>query len=56
MRDVLALALATSDNAMVEQLARQAAVADGVGAEQRAVTDWVVLSVAEDYGVDVTGV
>lgn len=56
VRDVLALALATSDNAMVEQLARQAAVADGASADQRAVTDWVVRSVAEDYGVDVTGV
>ncbi|MFK5635760.1 D-alanyl-D-alanine carboxypeptidase/D-alanyl-D-alanine-endopeptidase [Ornithinimicrobium sp. LYQ103] len=56
VRDVLALALATSDNAMVEQLARQAAVADGATTDQDAVTAWVVRAVAEDYGVDVTGV
>ena len=54
-RDVLSEALASSDNAMVEQLARQAAVADGVGADPESVTAWVLEQVA-DYGVDVTGV
>lgn len=55
LRDVLAHALAESDNAMVEQLARQAAVADGVGADQESVTAWIESSVAEDYGIDLTG-
>lgn len=55
VRDVLALALATSDNAMVEQLARQAAVADGASAEQDAVTAWILRSMEEDYGIDMTG-
>ncbi|WP_256838531.1 D-alanyl-D-alanine carboxypeptidase/D-alanyl-D-alanine-endopeptidase [Ornithinimicrobium faecis] len=54
-RDVLAEAMSSSDNAMVEQLARQAAVADGASAEPAAVRDWVVQQVA-DYGVDTTGV
>ena len=54
-RDVLAEALASSDNAMVEQLARQAAVADGTDPAPAAVRDWVVGQVS-DYGVDVTGV
>ncbi|WP_033418949.1 D-alanyl-D-alanine carboxypeptidase/D-alanyl-D-alanine-endopeptidase [Serinicoccus marinus] len=55
-RDVLALALATSDNAMVEQLARQAAVADGGSAEQEAVTAWIRQAVSEDYGLELDGV
>lgn len=55
VRDVLALALATSDNAMVEQLARQAAVADGQGADQESVTAWITRTVTEDYGLDLTG-
>ncbi|WP_066643004.1 D-alanyl-D-alanine carboxypeptidase/D-alanyl-D-alanine-endopeptidase [Serinicoccus hydrothermalis] len=55
-RDVLALALATSDNAMVEQLARQAAVADGGSAEQEDVTAWIRQTVSEDYGLDMDGV
>lgn len=55
LRDVLALALATSDNAMVEQLARQAAVAGGVSADQAAVTGWIVSTLTEDYGLDLTG-
>ncbi len=55
VRDVLALALATSDNAMVEQLARQAAVAVGRSADQRAVTDWITETVETDYGIDMTG-
>lgn len=54
-RDVLAEAMSSSDNAMVEQLARQAAVADGAGAEPAAVRDWVIEQVA-DYGVDTAGV
>ncbi|RIK16576.1 MAG: peptidase S13 [Acidobacteria bacterium] len=55
VRDVLALALATSDNAMVEQLARQAAVAAGRSADQEAVTAWIVDTVEQDYGIDMTG-
>lgn len=54
-RDVLAEAMSSSDNAMVEQLARQAAVADGASAAPAAVRDWVVQQVA-DYGVDTTDV
>lgn len=54
-RDVLAEAMSSSDNAMVEQLARQAAVADGVSTEPAAVRDWVVQQVAA-YGVDTSGV
>ena len=56
LRDVLALALATSDNAMVEQLSRQAAVAAGRTADQEAVTAWVAAAVEETYGVDLEGV
>lgn len=56
LRDVLALALATSDNAMVEQLARQAAAAQGVPTDRTAVTDWIRATVQEDYGVDLTDV
>lgn len=55
VRDVLALALATSDNAMVEQLARQAAVAAGQGADQASVTDWITRTMTQDYGIDMTG-
>lgn len=54
-RDVLALALATSDNAMVEQLARQAAVADGEEPDQESVMAWIVSTMEEDYGLDMTG-
>lgn len=56
LRDVLALALATSDNAMVEQLSRQAAVAVGRPGDQEGVTDWVEETLAGTYGVDLTGV
>ena len=55
-RDVLALALATSDNAMVEQLARQAAVADGESADQDTVMAWIEQTLVEDYGLDLEGV
>lgn len=55
VRDVLALALATSDNAMVEQLSRQAAVAQGGTADQDAVTAWITSTMVEDYGIDMTG-
>lgn len=55
VRDVLALALATSDNAMMEQLARQAAVADGESADQESVTAWITRTMTEDYGIDMTG-
>ncbi|MDQ3528299.1 MAG: D-alanyl-D-alanine carboxypeptidase [Actinomycetota bacterium] len=54
-RDVLALALSDSDNALIEQLVRQAAVLDGVDTDHAAVTGWVVERVA-DYGIDTTGV
>jgi D-alanyl-D-alanine carboxypeptidase/D-alanyl-D-alanine-endopeptidase (penicillin-binding protein 4) len=55
VRDVLALALATSDNAMVEQLARQAAVAAGESPEQESVTAWITRTMVEQYGIDMTG-
>lgn len=55
-RDVLALALATSDNAMVEQLARQAAVAQGQAPDQESVVAWIRQVMVEDYGIDMEGV
>ncbi len=55
LRDVLALGLAQSDNAMLEQLARQAAAANGVGVGQEEVTGWVERTIAEDYGIDLAG-
>ncbi|MGD8149186.1 D-alanyl-D-alanine carboxypeptidase/D-alanyl-D-alanine-endopeptidase [Ornithinimicrobium sp. Y1694] len=55
VRDVLAHALATSDNAMVEQLVRQAADAAGLPTDRASVTDWIRQVAQEDYGVDVTG-
>lgn len=54
-RDVLYEAIRSSDNAMVEQLARLAAVADGVDPDPAAVRDWVVAQVGA-YGIDMTGV
>ncbi|MGD8200350.1 D-alanyl-D-alanine carboxypeptidase/D-alanyl-D-alanine-endopeptidase [Ornithinimicrobium sp. W1679] len=56
LRDVLALALATSDNAMVEQLSRQAAVAAGRTPDRQDVTAWVEETLTRTYGVDLTGV
>lgn len=56
LRDVLAHALAISDNAMVEQLARQAAVAAGRTVELSEVTAWVKESVEENYDVDLSEV
>ncbi len=55
-REVLALAMSESDNAMLEQLARQAAVTDGAAPDPAAVADWVVAQVQESYGVDTGGV
>lgn len=55
LRDVLSLALETSDNAMVEQLARQAAVQDGAGSRQGAVNAWVLERLRQDYGIDTSG-
>lgn len=54
LRDVLALALATSDNAMFEQLARQGAVAAGHGADQASVTAWIHEVMVEELGLDLT--
>ncbi|MCE0485807.1 D-alanyl-D-alanine carboxypeptidase/D-alanyl-D-alanine-endopeptidase [Ornithinimicrobium sediminis] len=54
LRDVLGLALASSDNAMVEQLARQAAVRDGADADQESVNDWVLSTLRTAYGLDTT--
>ncbi|WP_131103505.1 D-alanyl-D-alanine carboxypeptidase [Ornithinimicrobium sufpigmenti] len=55
LRDVLALASATSDNAMFEQLARQAAVAAGRSPDQESVMAWVRETMTEDLGLDLTG-
>lgn len=56
LRDVLAHALATSDNAMLEQLARQAAVASGRSTDQAEVAAWMVEVIGQEYDVDLTGV
>ncbi|GAA1139013.1 D-alanyl-D-alanine carboxypeptidase/D-alanyl-D-alanine-endopeptidase [Ornithinicoccus hortensis] len=53
--EVLTLALADSDNAMVEQLARQAAIRAGIGVEREDINQWVIDQVA-GYGIDVSGV
>ncbi len=54
VRDVLGLALASSDNAMIEQLARQGAVRDGVPTDQESVNAWVLDRLEEAYGLDVS--
>ncbi len=53
LRDVLALALTTSDNAMVEQLARQAAVASGEDSDQESVNAWVLATLGDSYALDI---
>lgn len=55
VRDVLSLALETSDNAMVEQLARLAALRAGAGPGQDAVNAWVLDQLRTDYGIDTQG-
>lgn len=55
LRDVLALALTTSDNAMVEQLSRQAAVASDVDTDQDAVNAWVLSALSDHYELDTDG-
>ncbi len=55
VRDVLSLALETSDNAMVEQLARLAAVQAGAGVGQDAVNAWVLDRLRKDYGIETDG-
>lgn len=53
--DVLALALVTSDNALTENVVRQAAVDDGAGSDFPAMARWVVDTLGR-AGVDTTGV
>lgn len=53
--DVLGVALDDSDNALTENVARQAAVADGEGASFTEVARWVRTTL-EDAGVDMSGV
>ena len=53
--DVLALALEDSDNALTENVARQAAAADGSGTSTTEVTEWVRQTLTE-AGIDLTGV
>lgn len=56
VRDLIALALSDSDNALTEQLSRQAAVRAGEGTGVGEVADWVRVRVREHYGIDTTGV
>ena len=55
-RDVLALALSTSDNAMTEQLVRQAAALRGIDTDQASITEWMIHVLQNEYGIDTTGV
>ncbi|MBW8172113.1 D-alanyl-D-alanine carboxypeptidase [Ornithinimicrobium sp. Arc0846-15] len=56
LAEVLGVGLRTSDNAMLEQLARQATVRAGEPGEQESVNAWVTSQIKDVYGVDTTGV
>ncbi|UJH70494.1 D-alanyl-D-alanine carboxypeptidase/D-alanyl-D-alanine-endopeptidase [Ornithinimicrobium sp. INDO-MA30-4] len=56
LAEVLGVGLRTSDNAMLEQLARQATVRAGESGEQESVNAWVTSQIKDVYGVDTTGV
>lgn len=56
MRDILTLALSESDNALTEQLTRQAAARAGVGTDVEEVASWVGAAVGSHYGIELDGV
>lgn len=54
--ELLGLGLVESDNALLEQLARQAAVSQGGSTAPADVAGWVVGTVQEEYGLDTSQV